>query len=87
MFDFQINKFMCPLCGKETVPIIRKTSRQRQKGHRKWLYCPWCKKTVNTYECRNHQELQEFKHQYDSGVISQKYIQEMATLDPKDVHA
>ena len=84
--NYQINKFMCPICGKETIPVARPKGSQRKSMHRKWLYCPWCNKTVNTYECRNYEELVAFKSAFESGEITKAYEEEMATLDPKYRH-
>ena len=81
-----VNKFMCPCCGKETIPVMRRDSKKRPKGHRKWLYCPWCNKTVNTYEIRDEEELQEFRAAFESGEITKKYQEELDTLPPQHLH-
>ncbi len=77
---------MCPLCGKATIPLARKSGQQRGKGHRKWLYCPWCAQTVNTYEVRNEDELNDFNDRYATGEITESYKTECANLDPKHIH-
>lgn len=84
--SFDIHQFMCPICGQKTIPIARKTSQKRSRGHRKWLYCPWCKKNVNTYECRNEIELMEFNEKFASGEITKTYTEELETMDPKHMH-
>lgn len=84
--SFSIHQFMCPECGKATIPVARRTSQQRSKGHRKWLYCPWCKKQVNTYECRNEEEIITFREKYTAGEITKAYHEELAAMDPKYIH-
>lgn len=84
--NFSVHQFMCPICGKETIPVARRTSHQRFKGHRKWLYCPWCHKQVNTYECRNEEELMDFRAKFETGEISQSYEAELASMNPKYRH-
>ena len=48
---FEISNFICPDCGK-SFPLPRAKSMRREKGHIKDLYCPFCKKTVKTFEIR-----------------------------------
>ena len=53
--------FYCLKCGRETLNLPRYVSHQYQKGHRKKLWCPWCKTEVNCIEIRNYEELMDFK--------------------------
>lgn len=84
---FQIHHFMCPLCGKETIPVARRAHRNRSKGHRKWLYCPWCKQQVNTYECRSESEKAEFQRVFATGKITETYLQDLERMDAKYQHS
>lgn len=43
---------LCPECGN-IFPIQRKKSKQKKVLHRKWLYCPICKKETNHIEVKN----------------------------------
>ena len=52
---------------KKTYELMRPRSHQYSKHHRKALYCPWCKLTVNTIECRNDNEVYEFKEAFAAG--------------------
>ena len=61
------HKFYCISCGKEGIPLQRKGSQLKEKFHRKKLYCPWCKLTINMIECRNDQEVKEFKEAFERG--------------------
>ena len=46
------HKFYCLLCGREGIPLLRKTGFQRGSLHRKKLYCPYCKVEVNHIEIK-----------------------------------
>lgn len=52
MYDMSISDFYCTRCGNKTIPIVRKTSRSREPGHLKKLWCPFCKEEVNCVEIR-----------------------------------
>ena len=49
------------------IPLARKINHAREKFHRKKLYCPWCKVTINHIECRNDEEVQEFLERFQKG--------------------
>lgn len=70
----EIHDFYCINCGQRSLPIVRRRSLQHEKFHRKKLYCPWCKMTVNHIECKNDEEAYEFKQAFKNG----EYIQEAA---------
>lgn len=61
------HSFYCMNCGKKVYELMRPVSHQYGKHHRKALYCPWCKLTVNTIECRNDNEVYEFKEAFAAG--------------------
>lgn len=44
--------FYCVQCGNKGIPIARKVGSQREAGHLKKLYCPYCKEEVNHAEVR-----------------------------------
>lgn len=46
-----ISYFVCPECGN-VLPLPRKKSRRREKGHIKDLFCVYCNKVVKTTEVR-----------------------------------
>ena len=60
--------FYCLNCGKKSLTLPRKTSRLKEKFHRKKLYCTHCKVTINHIECRNDAEIWEFKENWAAGV-------------------
>ena len=62
------HSFHCIKCGKAGIPLARQDSFKREKFHRKKLYCPWCKITVNHVECKNASEVYEFLEDFENGV-------------------
>jgi len=69
----ELHSFFCLKCGKKVYELMRPVSHQYEKHHRKALYCPWCCATLNCIECRNDEEVYEFKEAYNNG----EYIEEM----------
>lgn len=67
MSNYEGHSFYCMQCGNKGIDLMRKTSRQRNKHHRKKMYCPYCKCEVNHVECRNDQEVKEFKEAFAAG--------------------
>jgi uncharacterized Zn finger protein (UPF0148 family) len=65
--NYEIHKFFCPSCGKETIPLSRKKSLKHKNFHRKKLYCPWCQKTLNCIEVLNSEEEKAFKEAFEKG--------------------
>ena len=49
--SFNISYFICPCCGN-SLPLARKKSCKRNKGHIKDLFCVYCNKIVKTVEVR-----------------------------------
>lgn len=45
-------KLVCPECGN-VFPIMRKAEKQKERFHRKWLFCIECKKVTNHIELKN----------------------------------
>lgn len=64
---FSIHSFYCPMCGKKTMELPRSKSAQREVFHRKKLYCPWCKMTLNQIEIKNDEEYFNFKKTFEEG--------------------
>ena len=46
------SEFYCTQCGNNGIPIARKVGSQREAGHLKKLYCPYCKEETNHAEIR-----------------------------------
>ena len=62
------HQFYCLACGAKGLPILRKQGQLKGKFHRKKLYCPTCKNTVNHIECRTMEEVEIFKQEFKQGV-------------------
>lgn len=61
--------FYCIKCGKKGIPLARKVSMQKERFHRKKLYCPFCKVTINHVECKNDIDVYEFLEDFNNGVF------------------
>ena len=59
--------FYCIQCGKKALSLPRKISHKYQKHHYKKLWCYHCGCTINTVECRNDEEVKEFKEKWLNG--------------------
>ena len=66
------HSFLCMKCGKAGIPLARKQSFKHERFHRKKLYCPWCKVTVNHIECKNEEEVFIFKQQFENGEFQEE---------------
>mgnify|MGYP004637869535 CR=1 FL=1 len=65
--QYIFHDFYCINCGNKSYTLPRKTSKLKEQFHRKVLFCPCCKKDINHVECRNEEEVKEFKEAYDNG--------------------
>ena len=63
------HSFYCIKCGNKGIPLPRKLGRQREKFHRKKMYCIFCKEVVNHIECRTYAEVEQFKIDFEEGVF------------------
>lgn len=64
---FEIHSFYCPNCGKKSMDLPRNLNGQKSGLHRKKLYCPWCKITLNQIEIKNDKEYFDFKNKFEEG--------------------
>lgn len=79
----EIHSFYCINCGEHNMDLPRKTGHKYNKHHRKKLYCWHCKQTVNSIECKNEKEVQEFKDNWTAGIYKEEAaqsIEESATF-------
>ena len=63
----ETHAFYCIRCGNKGIPIVRNSASKREKGHLKRLYCVYCNKEVNHYECRDEQDVIDFRKKYEKG--------------------
>ena len=61
------HEFYCLKCGKKGLPVLRKQGYQKEKFHRKKLYCIHCHEEVNHIEVKNPIERQEFLTNFTKG--------------------
>ena len=65
---YEEHSFYCINCGKKGIPILRDKSHLHSKNHRKVLYCPFCKETVNHIEITSFEQAEKFKEDFEKGV-------------------
>ena len=70
--NYETSDFYCIHCGNKGIPIQRQSGRKKEPFHRKKLYCPFCRNTVNHIECKNDFEVDTFKQNFAKG----EYLQE-----------
>lgn len=73
----ELHRFFCIRCGHEGIPLFRKAGHQHQAMHRKKLYCPYCKLTINHIECRTEDEVYDFKLAFAAGEYKQEVENEL----------
>lgn len=64
---FEFHSFWCPVCGNKAFDLPRQRSHFHEKGHRKTLYCPTCRKERQCIECQSDADVYEFKEAYYNG--------------------
>ena len=81
MAKYEMHDFYCMNGGKKNISLMRKVGRQKERFHRKKLFCPWCKNDVNAIECKTPQDVNEFLDKFNKGEFieeakeSMEYIQ------------
>lgn len=66
--NLETHDFYCICCGKKGIPVMRKVGHQHSKHHMKKLFCITCQKEVNHVECKNYEDVIEFKENFENGV-------------------
>lgn len=70
--------YYCMNCGKKNIPIFRKRGYQRETAHRKRMYCPYCQKEVNHFECKTLDDVEEFKINFEKGLYIDEAVESIA---------
>ena len=65
---FNEHDFYCIKCGHKGIPLSRKQGHQHERFHRKKLFCIYCQQEVNHIECKNDEDVYEFKENFEKGV-------------------
>lgn len=80
MAKYEEHKFYCLNCGRASIPIQRQKGHQYKSLHRKKLYCPYCKITVNHIECRTLDDEKEFLENFKNGVYTDEAAESISTV-------
>lgn len=67
---FNEHDFYCIKCGHKGIPLSRKQGHQHERFHRKKLFCIYCQQEVNHIECKNDEDVAEFKRNFENGVYN-----------------
>ena len=64
-----VSEFWCTRCGNQGLPIMRRAGQQREAGHLKRLWCPYCNIETNHAEIQNFGSYtkQDFKQEFELG--------------------
>lgn len=60
----------------------RKNGRQKEHLHRKKIFCPYCKVTVNHIECKDDEDVAEFKLAFENGEYKEEAMESIAMNEP-----
>ena len=74
---YELHTFYCIQCGQKTFDLQRKVNHRHAKHHLKKLWCPHCKATINCVECRNDEEVYEFKEKWLAGEYQSEIIKSL----------
>lgn len=71
--SYDTHEFYCIKCGQKNISLQRKVNHKHAKHHMKKLWCWHCKEEMNCVECKNDEEVKEFKNNFLAG----KYLKEV----------
>lgn len=80
-----MNSFYCINCGKKTLDLPRNRGFQHEKFHRKKLYCFNCKTEINHVECKNDEEVWDFKEDFLNGNFKEEALESLEVLSSQEV--
>ncbi len=83
MAKYSEHSFYCMKCGNKMMSLPRRDSHNYSKHHRKKLWCPWCKMEINHIECRNDEEIKEFRENWLAGAY-QEELKESLNITKKE---
>lgn len=76
------HRFFCLNCGNESVPLSRKRGHQHERFHRKKCFCLTCKCCVNHIECKNDEDVYEFRQAFENGEFKEEAEKSIAMNEP-----
>jgi hypothetical protein len=77
---YQTHRFFCIKCGKEGIPLPRKSGHKHARFHKKKLYCPYCKMEINHVECQTDEDVYNFRIDFEDGVYADEVEKSMAII-------
>lgn len=77
---YETHSFYCINCGNKSYDLPRKKGRLCSSFHRKKLYCPHCKNTINNIECKTIEEVEKFKEEFKRGVYKDEAKESLAYI-------
>ena len=72
---FSISRFMCTNCGRETIPLPRKSNQRRPWAHLKKMYCPFCGGEYNAFEVVRDYDKEVFYEMYNEGFFKEDCLE------------
>lgn len=81
---YDIHEFYCMKCGQKNMSLQRKVNHKHAKHHRKKLWCWHCKCTINCIECKNDQEVAEFKSNWQNGYYEEELKNSLIECERED---
>lgn len=82
--EYISHSFYCLNCGQKNVDLYRKKEKLKGKGHKKVLYCPYCRQRLNHLECRNDEEVFEFKRKFQNGDYKQEALESILYVKERE---
>lgn len=86
---FTFDDFYCTNCGKKNISVARRLGQQREPGHLKNLYCPYCKQEHNAVEVKEHclnYTVEDFFLEFNNGNFNEDGTRKMPFKKFKGVY-
>ena len=80
MAQYNTHDFYCISCGCKGLPIVRNNGRQREKMHRKKLWCCHCKAEINHVEVRSQEEKEIFMEAFNNGEYKEEAAESLCAV-------
>lgn len=81
--QYETHDFFCLNCGNK-ISLMRKSSKRKEKFHRKLIYCPCCKTKVNHIECYSVQDNEQFLKQFKNGNFKEEAAESISFAKEKE---
>ena len=67
-----LHDFYCMNCGQKGIGLMRKSGAEKERFHKKKLYCPFCRVEVNHVECKSLLDVEEFRENFENGIYEEE---------------